>query len=315
MRARPQSPPRARDSPPMRAALASPRAARPATTIVRALSTAPRAPRVADGETLDVLGASKLRVVQSKVGYRTGVDALALAWFARRSRGDVVSSDRACDLGAGSSGAVGLAYALSGARPARATFVEAQRDSCERLRRSVETNARASDAFDVVLGDVVKDARALLDDRGMRRAFDVVLLNPPFFDVGSGTPPKNKEKKDARFESTATIRDFVGFAKEALREDGEIFVVYPSLGRARLLAAMVAAFGDDAVRATDVFDHEGAPRPSLVFARAALRGYSGDAVETCALYQEARVAEGKRAYVDSFEMFLQRVAQAGTRRM
>ena len=74
---------------------------------------------------------------------------------------------------------------------------------------------------------------------------------------------------------------------------------------------MVAAFGDDAVRATDVFDHEGAPRPSLVFARAALRGYSGDAVETCALYQEARVAEGKRAYVDSFEMFLQRVAQAG----
>ena len=176
----------------MRAALASPRAARPATTIVRALSTAPRAPRVADGETLDVLGASKLRVVQSKVGYRTGVDALALAWFARRSRGDVESfADRACDLGAGSSGAVGLAYALSGARPARATFVEAQRDSCERLRRSVETNARASDAFDVVPGDVVEDARALLDDRKMRRAFDVVLTNPPFFEATRGTPPKN----------------------------------------------------------------------------------------------------------------------------
>jgi hypothetical protein len=66
------------------------------------------------------------------------------------------------------------------------------------------------------------------------------------------------------------------------------------------------------VCATDVFDHEGASRPSLVFARATLRGYSGDAVETsCALYQEARVGEGKRAYVDSFEMFLQRVAQAG----
>ena len=310
----------------MRAALASPRAARPATTIVRALSTAPRAPRVADGETLDVLGASKLRVVQSKVGYRTGVDALALAWFARRSRGDVESfADRACDLGAGSSGAVGLAYALSGARPARATFVEAQRDSCERLRRSVETNARASDAFDVVPGDVVEDARALLDDRKMRREFDVVLTNPPFFEATRGTPPKNKEKKGARFGiledgGAATIHDFIGFAKEALREDGEFFVVYPSLGRARLLAAMVAAFGDDAVRATDVFDHEGAPRPSLVFARATLRGYSGDAVETscalyqetsCALYQEARVGEGKRAYVDSFEMFLQRVAQAG----
>ena len=132
-----------------------------------------------------------------------------------------------------------------------------------------------------------------------------------------GTPPKNKEKKGARFGiledgGAATIHDFIGFAKEALREDGEFFVVYPSLGRARLLAAMVAAFGDDAVRATDVFDHEGASRPSLVFARATLRGYSGDAVETsCALYQEARVGEGKRAYVDSFEMFLQRVAQAG----
>ena len=250
--------------------------------------------------------------------FTLAVDALALAWFARRSRGDVESfADRACDLGAGSSGAVGLAYALSGARPARATFVEAQRDSCERLRRSVETNARASDAFDVVMGDVVEDARALLDDRKMRRAFDVVLTNPPFFEATRGTPPKNKEKKGARFGiledgGAATIHDFIGFAKEALREDGEFFVVYPSLGRARLLAAMVAAFGDDAVRATDVFDHEGASRPSLVFARATLRGYSGDAVETsCALYQEARVGEGKRAYVDSFEMFLQRVAQAG----
>ena len=253
----------------MRAALASPRAARPATTIVRALSTAPRAPRVADGETLDVLGASKLRVVQSKVGYRTGVDALALAWFARRSRGDVESfADRACDLGAGSSGAVGLAYALSGARPARATFVEAQRDSCERLRRSVETNARASDAFDVVLGDVVEDARALLDDRKMRRAFDVVLTNPPFFEATRGTPPKNKEKKGARFGiledgGAATIHDFIGFAKEALREDGEFFVVYPSLGRARLLAAK----GPSAC-ALDLTDCSGHIRPTSMVPRA-----------------------------------------------
>jgi tRNA1(Val) A37 N6-methylase TrmN6 len=287
----------------------TPRAARPATTIARALSTTPR---IANGETLDVLGASKLRVVQSKVGYRTGVDALALAWFARQSRGDAESADRACDLGAGSSGAIGLAYALSGSRPARATFVEAQRDSYERLCRSVQANARATDAFDVTLGDVAEDACVLLNDRGMRQAFDVVLTNPPFFQAASGTPPKDEEKALGRFESTATIRDFVAFAKETLREDGEMFVVYPSLGRARLLAAMVEAFGDGGVRVTDVFDHEGAPQPSLVFVRAALRRYSGDTFEeTCALYQKARVGEGKRAYVSSFELFLERVAQAG----
>jgi tRNA1(Val) A37 N6-methylase TrmN6 len=266
---------------------------------------------VADDERVNVLGPSELVAIQTVDGYRAGVDAFALAWRARERRDRLSLVESVADLGAGSSGAVGLAYCSASPRSTRAcecVFFEKQKASADRCARSVIANCVDFDARVVVADCVDSDAA-----RTWRGRFDVVLSNPPFFERERGTPTsKSEEKMLGRFESTATIHDFCVFAREIMKPNGEFFVVYPAQGRSRVVEAMQRVFGAGVVTVTECFDHPEATEPNLVFVRASLGDEtSDDEQETCALHPKPREGGGQRAYAEPFARFLRRVANAG----
>lgn len=284
----------------------------------RGRSTAGRARSrvdVREDETLDVLGRSNLLAVQSRDGYRVGVDALALAWRAHASRARDVDRARIADLGAGSSGAVALAYAAV-ARAGETTFYEVQPTSAKRLRRTLDANALAVERSCGTVEIVVADCATSASAASRRGTCDVVLSNPPFFSARrEGTSAsRSEERRIGRFESTATLDDFCAFAKALLRPHGEFHVVYPARGREQLATAMGRAFGR--VSLEPCFDHPGAPRASLIFARArrecddAIGAVEVEELPAIALHPRPREDDGSRRYVDEFEAFLSRVAAA-----
>ncbi|CAL52429.1 DNA methylase, N-6 adenine-specific, conserved site [Ostreococcus tauri] len=287
---------------------------------VRRLNIARTSPYIASDvvtvhpdETLDVLGRSKLKAVQSRVGYRSGVDALALAWRAHASsttKTDEYERLRIADLGAGSSGAVGLAYALAREASVVALF-ELQSSSVERLRRTIEANRRAIEKVGLDVEVIEADCGDLGEAEGFRGAFDVVLTNPPYFDESKGTlAGRSEERRIGRFESTASLEDFCTFAKTMLKEDGgEFHVVYPFFQRERLERAMVDVFCN--VRVAACYDYPGADRASLVFGSAKTGDKCGKIeLEPFALHHRPRESDGNRAYVDDFERFLAKVAES-----
>lgn len=274
---------------------------------------------VREDETLDVLGRSHLLAVQARDGYRASVDALALAWRAHARRSLDAPGARIADLGAGSSGAVGLAYAAV-ARAGATTFYESQRASADRLRRTLDANAVAVERSCGTVEICLVDCGDAVSATSRSGTCDVVLSNPPFFSerregTTSARAGRSEERRIGRFESTATLDDFCVFAKALLRVNGEFHVVYPARGRDRLEAAMARAFGGVSVE--PCFDHPGAPQASLVFACAtkrecndALGAFAVEELPAIALHPRPRESDGNRRYVDEFEAFLSCVAAA-----
>jgi tRNA1Val (adenine37-N6)-methyltransferase len=189
----------------------------------RRLDTSMEAP-----DTLDTLFGGRIRVRQSRRGYRFSLDALLLASFAR-----VGADERIVDLGTGA-GVIplALAYLYPGVS---VTGVEIQSSLAARARHSVRLNG-----LDRRVSIVRADVRAL-DRVFARGAFGVVLCNPPYRTPVSGRMSPNMERQIARHEIMGTIEDFVAAGVHLLAAKGRMGVVYPALRCVDLLGTLRAA--------------------------------------------------------------------------
>jgi len=171
-------------------------------------------------ETLDAFYRGRIRLLQSRTGYRFSVDAPLLADFVRVPRGGT-----ALELGAGC-GVVSLLVAL---RPVRSlTALEVQ----PRLARLAARNARLNGMekkVHVVRGDLRTFA--------VRRKFDVVFSNPPYIERGSGFPSPVGEKNIAKHEIKCDIIDVMNAAARFLKKNGRAFFIFPVRRRAAFLRA------------------------------------------------------------------------------
>ena len=184
-----------------------------------------RSPKTGSDETLDVLLDGRLRIVQSKSGYRLSLDALLLAHFA-----EVPGGASIVDLGAGN-GAVALMLAAR-ARSARLTGLEIQAKMIERARRTIALNS-FGDRLSMVHGDV-RAVEGLFEPG----SFDLAVCNPPYRRLNSGRMNPNDEKRTARHEVTGRLGDFVRAARYLLRHGGRLSVVYPATRLVDLLHTM-----------------------------------------------------------------------------
>lgn len=120
----------------------------------------------------DFLG-GKIKVWQPKTGYRAGVDPVLLAAFTAAKPGQSI-----LELGCG----VGVASLCLAARVPglQLTGVEIQAHYAALAQRNAEAN-------DLPLDVVVADLRHLPSELRQNR-FHHVIMNPPYFDRGAGTP-------------------------------------------------------------------------------------------------------------------------------
>ncbi|MCO4761127.1 MAG: methyltransferase [Myxococcales bacterium] len=184
-------------------------------------------PVVHSDESLDTMLRGHIRLLQSKKGYRTSVDAMLVAWFAWTQ---APQARRAADFGAGS----GLvAITLARALPAlQMHLIERQDTLVARARRNLIVNRVTAPVtqHDFASGPVP----GLYD-------LDLVVSNPPFYAHKGRVAPPHPERRDAHYESTAGVEAFCTAAAAALKPDGLLCMVYPSEGADRLVAAFAGA--------------------------------------------------------------------------
>jgi tRNA1(Val) A37 N6-methylase TrmN6 len=178
---------------------------------------------VRPGERIDCFMDGRLKLIQSKDGYRFSIDAILLAEFVTIRQGDVV-----VDLGTGC-GVIPLILLLT-KLVGYAFGLEIQEELAGQAARNVLLNG-FDDKMRVVLGDIKNPPIA-------EESADVVICNPPYRQVKSGRINPDPRRAIARHEIMASIDDILRAARSVLRKKGRLAVIYSSVRLADILVRM-----------------------------------------------------------------------------
>ena len=175
------------------------------------------------GESIDLFLEGRLKLIQSKKGYRFSIDAILLSQFVTVKPGDVV-----VDLGTGC-GVIPLILLLT--KPLQFAFgVEIQKELAFQAARNVQVN-RLGDRMEVILGDIRHPPIA-------DRSADVITCNPPYRKVKSGRINPDLRRAIARHELLASIDDILRASAALLRKKGRVALIYPAFRLVDILVRM-----------------------------------------------------------------------------
>ena len=174
-------------------------------------------------ERIDCFMDGRLKLIQSKDGYRFSIDAILLAEFVTIRQGDVV-----VDLGTGC-GVIPLILLLT-KLVGYAFGLEIQEELAGQAARNVLLNG-FDDKMGVVLGDIKNPPIA-------EESADVVICNPPYRQVKSGRINPDSRRAIARHEIMANIDDILRAARSVLRKKGRLALIYSSVRLADILVRM-----------------------------------------------------------------------------
>jgi tRNA1Val (adenine37-N6)-methyltransferase len=174
-------------------------------------------------ETIDALMNGRLRLIQSRHGYRFSVDAILLSDFVSVREEDVV-----VDLGTGcgimplillTKGTINIAFGL-----------EIQEELAAQAARNARLNGLEA-RMRVVMGDL---KRLPLQEGSA----DVVICNPPYRKIASGRLNPDLRRAIARHEILASLDDILGAANRLLRPKGRFATIYPCARLADILCRL-----------------------------------------------------------------------------
>jgi len=178
---------------------------------------------VRPGECIDSFMDGRLKLIQSKDGYRFSIDAVLLAEFVTIRQGDVI-----VDLGTGC-GVIPLILLLT--KWVGYSFgLEIQEELASQAARNVHLNG-FDDKMRIVLGDIKNPPIAA-------ESADVVICNPPYRQIKSGRINPDPRRAIARHEIMASIDDILSATRSVLRKKGRFALIYSSTRLADILARM-----------------------------------------------------------------------------
>ena len=162
--------------------------------------------------TEDALLGGRVRLLQSRRGYRVAVDAVLLAASVHPGPGE-----RVLDLGTGV-GAVALCIAK---RVADCTIlgIELQPALAQLAQRNAARNG-FGDRVHTIVHDI---AEPLPADLGL---FDQVATNPPYMAAAVADLPPDRSRALATVESSANLKRWLEVATGALKPDGTLTLIH-----------------------------------------------------------------------------------------
>jgi len=164
-------------------------------------------------ETIDDFMDGRLRLIQSRTGYRFSIDAVLLSEFVTIKQNDIV-----VDLGSGC-GIIPLFLLLK--KPVRHAYgLEIQWGLAYQNARNAVLNG-FSDRISVIMGDIRNPPLSA-------SCADVVVCNPPYRRKGSGRINPDEQRAIARHEILASLDDILKTAKGILRPGGRFAMIYPA---------------------------------------------------------------------------------------
>lgn len=145
--------------------------------------------------------------------FRLSTDCVLLADFA-----NISSAARGIDLGCASGAAALLLLARS--EKLRMTGLEIVPAAAELARANMAKNG-FSDRSEIICGDI-REHRSLF----RAGSYDLVIANPPYFPLGSGSLSPDSERASARGETSCTLDDICTAAAFLCRTGGSFCMVY-----------------------------------------------------------------------------------------
>ena len=177
-------------------------------------SSRPSDIKLRSDECIDHFMEGRLRLIQSKDGYRFSIDAILLSEFVTVRPGEVV-----VDLGTGC-GVILLTLLLT--KPVGYAFgLEIQAELASQALRNAFLNGY-EDKMKIILGDIKTLPLA-------KRSADIVICNPPYRQARSGRINPDLRKAIARHEILASIDDILLAARGLLRKKGRLALIWPSV--------------------------------------------------------------------------------------
>jgi tRNA1Val (adenine37-N6)-methyltransferase len=175
--------------------------------------------------TTDTFFDGKIRVMQSRRGYRFSIDAVLLAYHAAPRTGDKV-----LDLGAGC-GIISLIMARR--HPdLRIYAVEVQTELAQLAGANVRQN-QLEDQIDVLHSDM-----KLLTAQMTSGPCDLIVSNPPYHRPGSGRINPVAQRAVARHEIKASLLDVLQTARRMLRTAGRFVTIFTAERTTDILSQM-----------------------------------------------------------------------------
>ena len=175
-------------------------------------------------DSISLLGAGVVKIIQPKKGARFTLDSLLLADFCR-----IKPRDRILELGAGT----GVISLLLAKKFPNARFVadELEPQAYGLLCRNIEMNG---------LPDSIAPLDRNVNDLGHSVApdtFDILIANPPYTKSGTGRKSPSPERQTARQDQAAPLHAWLA-CRDLLKNRGKYFLVFPA-GRAAELISLL----------------------------------------------------------------------------
>lgn len=171
---------------------------------------------IKENERIDDLQYKDLKIIQETDGFCFGIDSILLSDFAK----DIKKNSKVADLGTGT-GIIGLLLCKK-TNLAEMTGIEIQEDVANMAERSIKLN-NLEEKFRIINSNINEIfSKKLLE----KNVFDVVVMNPPYKEVGTGEINENEKKLISRHEIKANLSDFIKTASGLLKDKGELYIVH-----------------------------------------------------------------------------------------
>ena len=163
-------------------------------------------------EVIEDLQIKDYKIIQSKDGFKFGIDAVLVANFCRVKKGDV-----GVDFGTGT----GIIPIIITAKSniAKIHALEIQEDVAEMTSRSVELN-NLTDKIDVINGDLKNKANFFT-----KASMDFAVSNPPYFKQDT-LKSENTKKLISRHEIMCNLADVMEAASYVLKPNKPFFMIH-----------------------------------------------------------------------------------------
>ncbi len=149
---------------------------------------------------------------QLEKGYRFSIDSVLLAAFIRVKRGYNI-----LEAGSGE-GIIPLLLSIK-TRDFTYTGIEIQEELCNLANENLRINEIDGR---VICGDW-NDLRSVENER-----YDIGILNPPYYRIGTGRRNPDRIEEIARHETKGNIDSGLRFLKRGVKKKGKIYIVFPA---------------------------------------------------------------------------------------
>lgn len=174
-----------------------------------------------ENERIDELNINGLKVIQNTEYFLFGMDSVLLSNFVK----GVKSSDVIVDLGTGS---MVMPIILSAKTTAeKIVGVELQDEMYDLAVKNIALN-KLEARLSVIKGDIlnVGDVVNKVKDITGTETVDIVISNPPYKQIGTGTTNLNSVKYIARHEDKCKLEDIFKLGSRLLRSKGKMYIVH-----------------------------------------------------------------------------------------